>query len=172
MTSSEQPAFSERLMFSERLVFSERLTVPWWAWPVGLGATAMLTAELAIGAFALRQPITFAIAALLTVGALLWLGRIRVRFASDELGVDDATLPLWAIASVTPMDAAARRDLLGVDADPMAFVVLRSWIPGGVRVDLADPDDPTPYWFVSSRHPDRLAEVLEQARSRTASRPG
>ena len=144
--------------------FSERLTVPWWAWPVGLAATAMLAAELAIGAFFLRNPLTFAVAAVLTVAGLLWVGRIRVQIDGDELKVDDATLPLWAIASVAAVDGTGRRDLLGVDADPMAFVIVRSWIPGGVRIDLADPDDPTPYWFVSTRHPDRLVSALEQAR--------
>jgi len=144
--------------------FSERLTVPWWAWPVGLAATAMLAAELAIGAFALRQPLTFAVAAALTVAGLLWLGRIRVQVRGDTLHVDDATLPMWAIASVAAVDGPRRRDLLGVDADPMAFVIMRSWIPGGVRIDLADPDDPTPYWFVSTRDPQRLVAALERAR--------
>jgi hypothetical protein len=143
--------------------YSERLTVPWWAWPVGLGATAMLAAELAIGAFFLRQPLTFAIAAALTVLALLWLGRIRVQVRDGALQVDDATLPTWAIASVEAIDGTGRRDLLGVEADPTAFVIQRPWIPGGVRVVLADPDDPTPYWFVSTRHPDRLVAALEKA---------
>ena len=143
--------------------FSERLTVPWWAWPVGLAITAMLAAELAIGAFFLRNPVTFAVAAALTVAGLLWLGRIRVQVRDDTLRVDDATLPLWAIGSVVAVDGPGRRDLLGVDADPLAFVLLRSWIPGGVRIDLADPDDPTPYWFVSTRHPQRLVAALERA---------
>jgi hypothetical protein len=147
--------------------FSERLTVPWWAWPVGLAASAMLAAELAIGAFALRQPLTFAVAAALTVAGLLWLGRIRVRVDGGTLRVDDANLPMSAIASVVAVDGPGRRDLLGVDADPMAFVILRSWIRGGVRIDLADPDDPTPYWFVSTRHPDRLVAALERGREVT-----
>ena len=77
-----------------------------------------------------------------------------------QLHVDDAHLPLQVIGSVTVVDAAARRDLLGQDADPVAFVILRPWIPRGVRIDLADPDDPTPYWFVSTRHPERLAAAL------------
>jgi hypothetical protein len=36
-----------------------------------------------------------------------------------------------------------------------------------VRIDLADPDDPTPYWFVSTRHPERLVAALERAREVT-----
>jgi hypothetical protein len=149
------------------VTFSERLTVPWWAWPVGLAATAMLAAELAIGAFFLRNPLTFAVAAALTVAGLLWLSRIRVQVRDDTLRVDDATLPVGAVGSVVAVDGPGRHDLLGVDADPLAFVILRSWIPGGVRIDLADPDDPTPYWFVSTRHPDRLVAALERAREVT-----
>jgi hypothetical protein len=29
-----------------------------------------------------------------------------------------------------------------------------------VRVNLDDPNDPTPYWLVSTRQPNRLAEAL------------
>jgi hypothetical protein len=29
-----------------------------------------------------------------------------------------------------------------------------------VRVELTDPEDPTPYWLVSSRRPDALARAL------------
>ena len=31
-----------------------------------------------------------------------------------------------------------------------------------VRVDLNDPADPHPYWLVSTRHPERLADALRQ----------
>jgi hypothetical protein len=144
--------------------YSERLTVPWWAWPVGLAASAMLAAELAIGAFVLRQPLTFIIAGGLAALGLLALSRIRIQVRDTTLHVDDAKLPISAIASVAAVDADGRRDLLGVDADPMAFVILRPWVPTGVRIDLDDPDDPTPYWFISTRHPDRLVAVLERAR--------
>jgi hypothetical protein len=66
---------------------------------------------------------------------------------------------------VEVIDVEARRDLLGPDADPLAFVVQRPWISGGVRIDLDDPADPSPYWYVSSRHPRRLAAALLEARS-------
>src|SRR4051812_37053760 len=171
----------------------------------------MLAAELAIGALALRQPLTFIVAGLVMVAGLLAVGRIRIRLepgtpdpadadapaagagappagvgstaagaratttaagaATAVLRVDDANLPVTAIAAVTPIGPAERRDLLGVDADPLAFVIQRPWIGGGVRIDLADPDDPTPYWFVSSRQPDRLAAAIEAARVRAGDAP-
>ncbi|HWJ84512.1 MAG TPA: DUF3093 family protein, partial [Cellulomonas sp.] len=34
------------------------------------------------------------------------------------------------------------------------------WIHAGVRIELVDPADPTPYWIVTSRRPDELAAAL------------
>jgi Protein of unknown function (DUF3093) len=141
-------------------LYRERLSVAWWAWPAALAGAAMLATELAIGAFALRTPLTYVVAGGLAALGLLALNRIRVRVEPSELHVDDAHLPLSAIGSVTVLDAEARRDLLGQDAEPLAFVIQRPWIPGGVRIDVDDPTDPTPYWYVSSRHPRELAAAL------------
>jgi hypothetical protein len=147
-------------------IFDERLTVPWWAWPATLAAAAFLAAELAIGAFYLRHWSTFAVAAAVAGLALLWFGRIRVRVvtgAEPALRVDDATLPVRAMAGLEVLDPRQRRELLGPAADPLGFVIQRPWVPGGVRVDLDDPADPTPYWFISTRRPDALAAALHQA---------
>jgi hypothetical protein len=140
--------------------YRERLSVPWWLWPVALAVSAFIATELAAGALALRSPITYAIAAALAVAAVWALSKIKISVDADHLHVDDARLPRSVIANVTVIDSNERRDLLGQDADPLAFFILRPWIRGGIRVDLDDPADPTPYWFVSSRHPDRLAAAL------------
>jgi hypothetical protein len=145
--------------------YSERLTVPWWAWPSTLGGASFLAAELAIGAVRLRQPLTFIIACAVAAAGLFALSLIRVSVVDGELRVDDARLPVEYIGVVEVIDIEARRDLLGLDADPLAFVVQRPWISGGVRIDLDDPADPTPYWYVSSRHPRQLAAALMAARN-------
>ena len=118
-----------------------------------MAAAAFLATELAIGAFALRSPITYVVAGVAALAGVAWLSRLRVLVDGESLQVDDARLPLSVVGEVTVVDAAARRDLLGQDAEPLAFVIMRPWISGGVRIDLADPADPTPYWFISSRHP-------------------
>ena len=83
-----------------------------------------------------------------------------------ELRVDDAHLPVRHVADAVPLDAAGRREVLGVGADPLAFVVQRPWIGGAVQVVLDDPADPTPFWVVSTRHPVELATALLTARDR------
>jgi hypothetical protein len=105
------------------------------------------------------------VAAAVALTGVAALSRIRVQVDGEHLHIDDAHLPRSVIGEVTVIDASGRRDLLGQDADPLAFVILRPWIPGGVRVNLEDPADPTPYWFVSSRHPEALAAALRAARA-------
>lgn len=55
-------------------------------------------------------------------------------------------------------EASAER---GTRLDARAWLLLRGWIPGVVKVEVVDDGDPTPYWLVSSRNPSRLAAALK-----------
>ena len=150
--------------------YSERLALPWWAWPTAFAGAAFVAAEISLRGPDPRTLPLYALVLLAAAGGLYALGRIRVSVDSPaegpdpELRVDDAHLPLRFVAGVTALTAEDKRALLGVDADPLAFVVQRPWIPGAVRVDLDDPADPTPYWLISSRRPAELAAALDAAR--------
>ena len=136
----------------------------WWVWLLGLALAGGVVAELSIAVPILTNPLAYLVAVVISAAIVRLLGRMAITVADGEFRVDDARLPVRFIADAMPIDDAGRRALLGVDADPMAFVVLRPWIPTGVRIDLNDPDDPTPYWYVSTRRPRELAEVLRQVR--------
>jgi len=146
--------------------YAERLTVPWWAWPLSLLVAMLLAAELWMGTGGLRAWVPFAVVLPLTVAALIWLGRIRIAVTAGEFQVDDARLPLAVISDVVALDAGGKREVLGVGAHPLAFVVQRPWVPGAVQVVLDDPADPTPFWVVSSRRPVELATALLAAAKR------
>jgi hypothetical protein len=142
----------------------ERLTVPWWWYVLALTIVTALVAPFWLGA---PDPIRWLALAVppAAVAGLWWLGRIRVAVVAGELLVDDARLPVRFVADAVPLDEAGRRGLLGPHADPLAFVVQRPWVPGAVQVVLDDPADPTPYWLVSTRHPERLAAALAPRRA-------
>ncbi|BCJ57753.1 hypothetical protein Jiend_11750 [Micromonospora endophytica] len=146
------------------MAYTERLRLPWWLWLAGLASAGLVAVELWMGAAGLRAWVPFAVLLPAAVAAMAWLGRIRVAVTDGELRVDDARLPVRFVADAIPLDAEGRREVLGVGADPLAFVVQRPWISGAVQVVLDDPADPTPFWVVSSRHPVELAEAILAAR--------
>ncbi len=101
----------------------------------------------------------------LTLVVLRWLGRIRVGVGKGP----DGGRELWAGAAHIPTRFVGRTDVvrgegkrmaLGPQLDPAAFVLHRPWVAAAVRIEILDPDDPTPYWVVSTRHPDRLLAAL------------
>ena len=146
----------------------ERLwaSVTWWALAVLLVASVWLVLVVstppsvtAIGTFA---------AAGVVVGGLVVAGAVPVGVRGGEVVAGRAHVPLTMCGAITPLGPAATRELRGAGADARAFLVLRPWISSGVRVELTDPGDPTPYWLISARHPGRVAAAAQAARSAPA----
>lgn len=148
--------------------YAERLALPWWLALLTLAGAAVLAAEIHMGAPGVRSWLPYAVVLPLAAVGVWWLGRIRIAVEpgpdGPELRVDDARLPVRFIADVVPLDTSGKRELLGPLAHPLAFVVQRPWVGGVVQVVLDDPADPTPYWVVSTRFPERLAAALLAAR--------
>jgi DUF3093 family protein len=140
--------------------FDERLSVPlWWFLPT-IGVAVLLGAEVHMGYPGIRSWIGYAVAVPLCVGALLWLGRIRVRVVDGELRAGDATLPLRYVGHVDVVPREGKQEALGPELDPTAHLVHRPWIGQVVRIEVTDPDDPTPYWIVSVRDAPGLVAAL------------
>src|SRR5690606_898008 len=78
----------------------------------------------------------------------------RLRIGSEPLARED-------IAHVLPLGAAEMQVVAGPDAEPRAHLVLRNLATKeGVKIDVTE--GATPYWLVSSAHPEELAAALEQ----------
>jgi hypothetical protein len=143
--------------------YDERLRVPWswWVPPVFFLWVLWLTVERLAGP---RWATVVTGAAVAGVAwALLAYGAVRVHVGPDGLAAGRARLPLSAVGEVRPLGVSAARALRGPRADPRAYLLLRGYVPTAVQVQVADPADPTPYWYVSTRHPERLAAALVAA---------
>ncbi|MER6087462.1 DUF3093 domain-containing protein [Streptomyces bluensis] len=144
---------------TSRIIYDERLTAPrsWW----GISALFGLSMALVFLPYGL-------IAALvaLTIGTCLagmyvsGQGSARIRVTSDTLFVADARIPLSALGKAEVLDGEEARAWRTYKADLRAFSMMRGFIPTAVRVEVLDPDDPTPYLYLSTRTPDRLAEAI------------
>ena len=64
------------------------------------------------------------------------------------------------IARSAEMPRSAKSAALGRQLDPAAYVLHRGWVGPMVLLVLDDADDPTPYWLVSCRHPERVLSAL------------
>lgn len=151
---------SGRASSNARPLFRERLYASWWTWPLPLVAAVLLAAEVHMGYPGLRAWLPYAVLVPLAIGVPLALSRTKVEVRDGELWVGDAHLPLRVIDDVEVVSAADKRRALGPDLDPAAFAVHRPWVSTSLRVWLDDDEDPTPYWIVSTRHPEKLADAL------------
>lgn len=144
--------------------YRERLWVPWWWWPLGFTLAAIIAFEVNMGIRALPDWLPFATLFAVATGVLLWLGRVEVRVTAGDGGVElwagDAHLPVTVVARSAEIARSAKSAALGRQLDPAAYVVHRAWIGPMVLLVLDDPDDPTPYWLVSCRHPERVLSAL------------
>lgn len=56
----------------------------------------------------------------------------------------------------------------GPGLDARAFTLFRGWVDPVVRIEVTDPDDPVPYWLVSTRRPEELRAALAAERATAA----
>ncbi|MFD4183335.1 DUF3093 domain-containing protein [Rhodococcus sp. NPDC058514] len=144
-------------------IYSERLWVPLWWWAAGLAVAGLLAAEVHMGNPGLLAWLPYVLLLPFPVWVLLWLSRLRIEVVAGpgQLRVGRANLPLDAIARVAVVPATAKSAALGRQLDPAAYVQHRTWIKTMVLIVLDDPEDPTPYWLVSTRRPAELAALLK-----------
>jgi hypothetical protein len=143
------------------MAYTERL----YPSPGVVAATVAFAAGLAVVTLPLGTAVavvTFAVA-VAALAALLVKSSAPVEVGGGSFTAGPARLPLGVVGDVEPLDAAEMRHARGQGLDARAYLCLRGWVPGGVRVHLRDPGDPAPYWLVSSRHPASLAAALSAA---------
>ena len=87
--------------------------------------------------------------------------RLMIQVSESELLVGRAHIDLKYIGEVTELDSQAMRKLRTRDADPMAFLGIRFWSSTGVKVEITDKRDETPYWLITSNKANQLAQALK-----------
>jgi hypothetical protein len=144
--------------------YRERLWAPWWWWPLSFVPAALLAFEVNLGVPAIPAWVPYATLFAAAAGALLWLGRVEIRVTAGPDGLQlwaaEAHLPVSVVTRTAEVARSAKSAALGRQLDPAAYVVHRPWIGPMVLAVLDDPDDPTPYWLVSCRHPERVLSAL------------
>jgi hypothetical protein len=154
-----------------QIYYSERLWVPasWWV----IGMFFAVSFVSAVGLYA--GPIVSAAASLVTAGcvaaALVAYGNYRIQVDADGLHAGRAVLDWASTGDAVALDREATGVRLGTGADPSGWLAIRGYVHEAVEVTLTDPDDPHPYWLVSTRRPAELVAAIERARAARAKGP-
>jgi hypothetical protein len=139
-----------------------RAPLSWWV--VGLGIAGLAAATLHSGAGGWRSVVPYLVLPVCAVAVLVALSRQRIVVADGVLHVPGARAPLTAFGPVEVLDRRALREWRGLRAHRDAWVRVKPWATGAVRLPVTDPDDDTPYWLVGTRHPVDLAVAVTVVR--------
>ncbi|MET8248377.1 DUF3093 domain-containing protein [Streptomyces sp. NPDC005202] len=147
--------------------YEERLTAPrsWWLISFLIGVSFALIL-LPFGTLPMLGGLVGGTAAAAVVASSY--GSVRIRVVGGFLIAGEAKIPVTALGEAEVLDAQEARAWRTYKADTRAFLLLRAYIPTALRVEVTDPDDPTPYLYLSTRDPEGLAKALKAARAAAA----
>lgn len=145
--------------------YSEKLSPAWWL-IVALGL--LFPASLLI-----FLPLNIVVGA--GVGVGLWLGAVGIlwvfapRVSVDQRGVraGKAHIDHQFVTNVEVFKKEEARVQRGPQLDARAWMVIVPWVDPVMKITVSDPDDPTPYWLVSCKHPERFQAAWHSVRDAT-----
>ncbi|MDO4917473.1 MAG: DUF3093 domain-containing protein [Rothia sp. (in: high G+C Gram-positive bacteria)] len=171
---------SPRASRDSQLQYREKLTpgVGMWLMVLLAGvATFFVGAPISITAGVIAG-----IVVALLFGIIMYTSSPVIEITRSYVRVGRAQIEREFVGIAEAFHGEAARVVAGPGLDGRAFMCFRGWIPSKIRIEIADPADPTPYWLASTRHADQIAQIinegkedqlalLEEAREQATSKP-
>lgn len=98
---------------------------------------------------------------LLSIGLRIWVAK-RIVVDSQNLRIGKADIPLTALGETKVIESADQFQERGPKLDARAFLALKGGLPGLVKIEIVDHEDPTPYILVATRNPQELAAAISK----------
>jgi hypothetical protein len=146
-TNESSPTFRERLRPAVWVYLATALVIP---------ASLLVFLPISVAA-----GVAVAVGLYLAILIVLFVTTPTVEVIGGELHAGRARIPLGFVARAAGFRGAEATAERGTRLDSRAWLLLRGWIDPVVRIELNDPDDPTPYWLVSTRRPEELVSALQ-----------
>jgi len=139
--------------------YTEKLWPAWWIWAViiaGGGALALAFAPISVLWSSVVGAVFILIMTILTVMSIA-----KIEVSPERVSVGRASIErefIGEFSSHRKDDAFFER---GRGLNGTAFMCFRGWIDPVVKMEITDERDATPYWLVSTRHPEKFVAALE-----------
>jgi hypothetical protein len=143
------------------VIFREVLRPPIWV----LAFIYFLFLSIVLSVWAALDNRATLVTLVLSTLALIWISismTSEITFDGEVLRIDKANIDLKYLEKATVLDKNAMRLLRTRDADPAAYLAIKFWEPRGLRIDLNDSRDKTPYWLVTSKRGEEIAALLNR----------
>lgn len=142
-------------------IYRERLWASAW---VFLAMALVIPASLLV--FWPINPTVGVIAAIVLYAGcagILVLASPVIQVTDDQFIAGRARLPLQFAGETTGYREPEATLQRGRNLDARAWLLIRGWVGPVVRIEVTDPQDPTPYWIISTRTPEKLVKALGTA---------
>jgi hypothetical protein len=147
---------------SERLInFREVIRPPLWL----MAFIYFLALSLGIAIWAaMTTMIAAVVMALLTAFTILiyFTSSLVIEIDQHELRVGKAHIDKVFCGSATVLTPAQMSLARTREADPAAYLAIRFWTAHGVKIEITDGRDQTPYWLVTSKRGEKLVQALRK----------
>ena len=81
-----------------------------------------------------------------------------LKLTNESLSIGKVQIPTKYIKNVTAIEKSAQQSEKGPKLHPAAYIRFQVGVKGLLKIELNDPQDPTPYWLISSRNPELVAK--------------
>jgi len=152
--------FRYGIAMSERLIkFREVVRPPLWlmafiyflALSLGIAIWAAMTTMIAAVVMVLLTSVTILI--YFTSSLVIEVDEVELRVGKAHIDKKFC----GEVIVLTPAQMSLQRTR---EADPAAYLAIRFWTAHGVKIEVRDDRDQTPYWLVTSKHGEELAQAL------------
>lgn len=111
--------------------------------------------------FDFRVGIILGSALVLAIWAALFFLAPVIRVGKTTLSVGRASIPRQMVGKIDEITKDQIFQERGPRLDPAAYKVFQGTVKAAIKIEIKDPNDPTPYWIISTRKPSQLATVLK-----------
>lgn len=80
--------------------------------------------------------------------------------SKQHLSAGPASIPRSLLGNITEVTKDQIFHERGPGLDPGSYKLFQGTVKTAIKIAVNDPEDPTPYWIVSTRRPTQLATVL------------
>jgi len=123
-------------------------------------ATLLPAVTLVSEPFDYRIGIAVGLILVISIWAALFFLAPVIQVGSSHLTVARAKIPMNLLGNIEEIAKDQIFSERGAKLDPAAHKVFQGTVKTAIKITVNDPNDPTPYWIISTRKPAQLAEVL------------